>query len=48
MPASTILLLEADPTATDSLGPLLSAAGYTVTRIGDLDEASPASSSTSS
>ena len=38
MPASTILVLESDPTATDSLGPLLSAAGYTVTRMGDLDE----------
>ena len=39
MPASTILVIEADPTSADSLGPALSSAGYTVTRVADTDDA---------
>ncbi len=39
MPASTILILESDPTATNSLGPILSDNGYAVTRMGDTDQA---------
>ena len=33
VPASTILIFEPDPTAADSLGPILSDVGYTVTRV---------------
>ncbi len=39
MPASTILVIEHDATSDDSLGPILSAAGYTVTRLADPDAA---------
>ena len=39
MPASTILVIEADPTSDDSLGPALASAGYTVTRVADSDDA---------
>lgn len=39
MPASTILVIETDAAAADSLGPILVTAGYTVTRLGDADEA---------
>lgn len=38
MPASTILVIETADTA-DSLGPILTTAGYTVTRTSDTDEA---------
>ena len=41
MPASTILIIETDPTSDASLAPILSAAGYTVTRSGDPDKALP-------
>ncbi|MFP5342447.1 MAG: AAA family ATPase [Candidatus Limnocylindria bacterium] len=41
MPASTILILEQDPTASDSLGPILTNAGYAVTRVADADQAFP-------
>ena len=39
MPASTILVVETPTTGADSLGPILSAAGYTVTISTDTDEA---------
>ncbi len=39
MPASTILVIESDGDDDASLGPILSAAGYTVTRSSDPDEA---------
>lgn len=39
MPASTILVIETDAAAEDSLGPILGTAGYTVTRLADADEA---------
>jgi pilus assembly protein CpaE len=39
VPASTILVIETDAAAADSLGPILGTAGYTVTRLGDADEA---------
>lgn len=39
MPASTILVLESPTTGDTSLAPLLSSAGYTVTRTTDPDEA---------
>jgi pilus assembly protein CpaE len=41
VPASTILVIEADATTDDSLGPILASAGYTVTRLADADEAFP-------
>lgn len=40
MPASTIIVLESAATGAASLAPLLSSAGYTVTRTTDSDEAS--------
>ena len=39
MPASTILLLETDPSAGDAIAEILSGAGYTVTRTTDEGEA---------
>jgi pilus assembly protein CpaE len=39
LPASTILILETQPSAVASLAPILTNAGYTVTKIGDPDEA---------
>ena len=39
MPASTILLLDADPTYTQSIATALTALGYTVTTTADADEA---------
>ena len=39
MPASTILVLESAATGDASLEPILSSAGYTVTRTTDPDEA---------
>jgi DNA-binding response OmpR family regulator len=38
VPASSILVIEADPTSDASPAPILAAAGYTVTRTGDADE----------
>ena len=38
MPASSILVIEADPTSDASPALILAAAGYTVTRTGDADE----------
>lgn len=38
MSASSILVIESDPTSTDSLGPLLTSAGYTVTRLPGSDD----------
>jgi pilus assembly protein CpaE len=38
VPASTILIFEPDPTAEDSIGPILSGSGYTVTRVKDSDQ----------
>ena len=37
MPASTILVIEGDPTASDSVATLLAGAGYTVTRLRDAE-----------
>ena len=37
MPASTILVIEGDPTASDSVATLLAGAGYTVTRLPDAE-----------
>ena len=39
MPASTILVLESEATGDASLAPILTSAGYTVTRTSDPDEA---------
>src|SRR4029450_5965105 len=39
VPASTILVLESADAGTESLGPILTTAGYTVTRTADADEA---------
>ena len=39
MPASTILVIETADAAADSLGPILTTSGYTVTRTTDMDEA---------
>ncbi len=39
MPASTILVIEMDAASTDSLGPILTTAGYAVTRLADADAA---------
>ena len=39
MPASTILLLDADPTYSESISAALTAVGYTVTTTADADEA---------
>src|SRR5437867_10037214 len=39
MPASTILVLESADTGAESLAPILTSAGYTVTRTSDPDEA---------
>ncbi|MEJ7748026.1 MAG: response regulator [Candidatus Limnocylindrales bacterium] len=39
MPASTIIIIEGDPGSVDSLGPLLTSAGYTVVRLADTEDA---------
>ena len=39
MPASTILLLESDPSIDDTIGQILTGAGYTLTQTANADEA---------
>jgi len=41
VPASTIIIIEADPKSAASLAPILTTSGYTVTASGDPDEAIP-------